>query len=185
MLWVWKTRGMQAVLLLLIPTHKSSQSFTRTNKGSVVQSRRCQCEKQNVLDPLVRFSFCLWDVPVRNCLLQELKNLVLKLWEYSRSKMILWLFYSKGESSAIHVHLVPHDLGSIPGLGRSPGEGKGYPLQYSGLESSMGCIVHGVAKSRTWLSDFHSHISFSFLFSLLKQLFYIFKWCKTSVTCLA
>ena len=41
------------------------------------------------------------------------------------------------------------DLGSIPGLGRSPGEGKGYPLQYSGLENSMNCIVHGLAKSRT------------------------------------
>ena len=38
------------------------------------------------------------------------------------------------------------DLGSIPGLGRSPGEGKGYPLQYSGLEKSMDCIVHGVAE---------------------------------------
>ena len=37
------------------------------------------------------------------------------------------------------------DLGSIPGLGRSPGEGKGYPLLYSGLENSMDCIVHGVA----------------------------------------
>ena len=35
------------------------------------------------------------------------------------------------------------DLGSIPGLGRSPGEAKGYPLQYSGLENSMDCIVHG------------------------------------------
>ena len=39
--------------------------------------------------------------------------------------------------------------------GRSPGEGKGYPLQYSGLENSMDCIVHGVTKSRTRLSDFH------------------------------
>ena len=37
------------------------------------------------------------------------------------------------------------DLGSVPGLGRSSGEGKGYPLQYSGLENSMDCIVHGVA----------------------------------------
>ena len=35
------------------------------------------------------------------------------------------------------------DLGSIPGLGRSPGKGKGYPLQYSGLENSMDCIAHG------------------------------------------
>ena len=40
------------------------------------------------------------------------------------------------------------DSGSATGLGRSPGEGKGYPLQYSGLENSMGCIVHGVAKSQ-------------------------------------
>ena len=47
------------------------------------------------------------------------------------------------------------DLGSIPGLGRSPGEGKGYPLQYSGLENSMDCIVPGVTKSWTRLSDFH------------------------------
>ena len=49
------------------------------------------------------------------------------------------------------------DLGSIPGLGRSPGERKGYPLQYSGLENSIDCIVHEVAKSRTLLSDFHFH----------------------------
>ena len=41
------------------------------------------------------------------------------------------------------------DLGSIPGLGISPGEGKGYPLQYSGLQNSMDCIVHGVTKSQT------------------------------------
>ena len=41
------------------------------------------------------------------------------------------------------------DLGLIPGLGRSLGKGKGYPLQYSGLENSMDCKVHGVAKSRT------------------------------------
>ena len=41
------------------------------------------------------------------------------------------------------------DLGSFPGLGKSPGEGKGYPLQYSGLENSMDCIVYGVTKSQT------------------------------------
>ena len=50
------------------------------------------------------------------------------------------------------------DLGSVPGLGRSPGEGKGYPLQYSGLENSMDCIVHGITKSWTRLSDFHFHL---------------------------
>ena len=47
------------------------------------------------------------------------------------------------------------DLGLIPGLGRSPGEGKGYSLQYSGLENSMNCTVHGVTKSRTQLNNFH------------------------------
>ena len=46
------------------------------------------------------------------------------------------------------------DLGSIPWLGRSPGEGQGYPLQYSDLENSTDCIVHGVTKSQTRLSDF-------------------------------
>ena len=45
-------------------------------------------------------------------------------------------------------------LGSIPGLGRSPGEGKGYPLQCSGLENSMD-YTHGDTKSQTWRSDFH------------------------------
>ena len=39
------------------------------------------------------------------------------------------------------------DLGSIPGSGRSRGEESGYPLQYSGLENSMDCIVRGVAKT--------------------------------------
>ena len=41
------------------------------------------------------------------------------------------------------------DLASIPGLGRSPGEEKGYPLQYSGLENSMDCIVSGVIELDT------------------------------------
>ena len=41
------------------------------------------------------------------------------------------------------------DLGSIPGSGRSPGEGNGYLLQYSGLENSMDCTVHEIAKSWT------------------------------------
>ena len=58
---------------------------------------------------------------------------------------------SAGKESACNVG----DLGSIPGLGRSPEEGKGYPLQYSGLENSKDCIVHGVTKSGTWLSNFH------------------------------
>ena len=58
---------------------------------------------------------------------------------------------STGKESACNAR----DLGSIPGLGRSPGEGKGCPLQYSGLENSMAYIDLGVAKSRIRLSDFH------------------------------
>ena len=50
------------------------------------------------------------------------------------------------------------DPGSIPGLGRFPGEGNGNPLQYSCLENPMDCTVPGVTKSRTRLSDFHSDI---------------------------
>jgi len=57
---------------------------------------------------------------------------------------------SAGKESACNAG----DLGLIPGLGRSPGEGKGYPLQYSGLENPMDCILHGVAESQTQLSDF-------------------------------
>ena len=50
---------------------------------------------------------------------------------------------SAGKESACNAG----DLGSVSGLGRSPGEGKGYPLQYSGLENFMDCLVHGVSKS--------------------------------------
>ena len=48
------------------------------------------------------------------------------------------------------------DLGSIPGLGRYPREENGYSLQYSGLETSMDCIVHRVAKSQTQLKQLSS-----------------------------
>ena len=53
------------------------------------------------------------------------------------------------------------DLDLIPGLGKSSGEGKVYPLKSSGLENSMNCIIHGVAKGQTLLSDFHFHFLFS------------------------
>ena len=52
---------------------------------------------------------------------------------------------STGKESACNAG----DMGLIPGLVRSPGEGNGYPLQYSGLENFMDCIVHGVAESDT------------------------------------
>ena len=70
---------------------------------------------------------------------------------------------SAGKESACSVG----DLGLIPGLVRSPGEGKEYPLQYSGLENCMDCIVLGVTKSQTWLSDFHFG-----MYSLYQQVLY-------------
>ena len=63
---------------------------------------------------------------------------------------------SAGKESAHNVG----DLGSICGLRRSPGEGKDYPFQYSGLENSMDCIVHGVTKSQTLMSEIHFHSFF-------------------------
>ena len=64
------------------------------------------------------------------------------------------LCIAAGKESACNVG----DLGSIPGLGRSPGEGNSYPLQDSGLENSTDCIVHRVTKSRTQLRNFHIFI---------------------------
>ena len=72
-------------------------------------------------------------------------------------KLLGFLCGSADKESACNVG----DLGLIPVLGRSPGEGKGYPLQDSGLENFMDCIVHGVKKSWTRQSDFHFHLCLS------------------------
>ena len=67
-------------------------------------------------------------------------------WRRDRLPTAIFLGFpcgSAGKEPACNVR----DLGLIPGLVRSPGEGKGYPLQYSGLENSMDCIVHGVTNS--------------------------------------
>ena len=66
-----------------------------------------------------------------------------------------FLCSSAGKESACNAG----DLGLIPGLGRSPGEGNGNPFQYSCLENSMDCVVHGAAKSWTQLSNLHFHFS--------------------------
>ena len=73
----------------------------------------------------------------------DFKNLIKR-----NRKLILYVGFpcgSAGKESACNAG----DLGSIPGLGRSPGEGKGYPLQHSALENFMDCTVHGVTKSWT------------------------------------
>ena len=71
----------------------------------------------------------------------------------------LWFSFLHSSAGKESTHNV-EDLGSIPGLGRSPGEGNGYPLQYSGL--GVSCIVHGVAKSRTdWATLTFTSLSLS------------------------
>ena len=76
---------------------------------------------------------------------------------WRRARLPTPVFLDVPGSSAGKKKSTPHagDLGLIPGLGRSSGGGKGYPFQYSGLQNSMDCIVHGVAKNLTPLSNVH------------------------------
>ena len=90
---------------------------------------------------------------------------------------------SDGKESACNVG----DLGSIPGLRRSLGEGNGYPLQFSGLENPMDrgtwrATVHGVAKSWTRLSDFYFQRYFGCLLLSLRRSVWVF---LPPPTCLA
>ena len=71
------------------------------------------------------------------------------------------------------------NLGLIPGLGRSPGEGNSYPLKYSGLENSMDCIVLGVTKSQTRMGDFHMYSYFLIhviLFQFFRRTYIMYIW---------
>ena len=90
---------------------------------------------------LVKNSPAMQETPVRFLCWEDL----LEKGQATHSSILGLPCGSAGQESACNAG----DLGSIPGLGRSPGEAKGYPLEYSGLENSMDCIGHGVAKSRT------------------------------------
>ena len=98
------------------------------------------------------------------------KNIALTIWTFVGIVMSLLFntLSSFAGASQVVVKNPPcnagevRNAGLILGLGRSPGEGHGNPFQYSGLENSMDrgawqATVHGVAKSQTWLSNFHSH----------------------------
>ena len=76
---------------------------------------------------------------------------------------------SNGKERACNVG----DLGLIPRLGTSPGEGNSYSLQYFGLENSMDCILYGVAKSQTWLLTFTSTFTLRFWLMLV-----FMKFCR-------
>ena len=77
------------------------------------------------------------------------------------SRVLFILGFSDGSDSKASTYNV-EDLGSIPGWGRSPGEGNGNPLQYACLGNSMDrgawqATVHGLAKNQTWLSNSNPH----------------------------
>ena len=89
-------------------------------------------------------------------------------WRRDRLPILVFLGFSCGSTGKESTCNVGN-LGLISGLGRSPGERKGYPLQHSSLENSKDCIVHGVAKSQTQLSNLLSFFHFqriSFIFLL-------------------
>ena len=80
---------------------------------------------------------------------------------YSKLKMFMPSLGFPDSSVGKECTCNAEDSSLIPRSGRSAGEGLGYPLQYSGLENSMDCIVHGVTKSQTRLSDFHFYAFFT------------------------
>ena len=99
----------------------------------------------------------LWGIP-KNSLEETKRNL----------KEIMWILGfpcgSAGKESACSVR----DLGLTPGLGRYPGKGKGYPLQYSGLKNSMDCIVHELQRvGRDWATFTFTYVRFGHFCVLL------------------
>ena len=112
------------------------------------------------------FSIISFEISLASLIAQLVKNLpamqetLVQFWvgkiRWRRDRLptpvfLGFLCVSAGKESACKLG----NLGLIPGLERSPEEGKGYPLQYSGLENSMDYTVHEVTKSRTWLNDFY------------------------------
>ena len=83
---------------------------------------------------------------------EEKYHLYVELFKNDRHELIYKGFPGGSDSKVSAYNAV--DLGSISGLGRSSGEGKGYAVQYSDLENALD-YAHEVAKSQTWLSDFH------------------------------
>ena len=79
---------------------------------------------------------------------------------------------SAGKESACNAG----NLGSIPGLGKSPGEVRGYPLQYSGLENPIDCLAHGITKSWTRLSVFHFYFKVQLVQSFILVWLFATKW---------
>ena len=93
------------------------------------------------------------------CSLSQYNKLIFRWLIFLKAKVesIVNIFYILSIISMMHIIFTfcYSLLNLIPGLGRSPREGKVYPLQYSSLENFMDCIIYEVTKNRTQLSDFH------------------------------
>ena len=119
--------------------HFSDEKTERTEVVTCSESLSWQIVGAELEPTQYSFRVCPWRCPLRSTVLGQ------------PSPRQGFPGGSAGKESACNVT----HLGLIPGLGRSPREGNGNPLQYSGLENSMDCMVHWVAKSRTLLSHFH------------------------------
>ena len=110
------------------------------------------------------------------CNARDLSSWIRKIrWRWDRLPTPVFLGFpcgSAGKESACNAG----DLGWFPGLERSPGEGKGYPLQFSGLENSMDCTLHEITKNRTQLSDLHFHFLYCIIYRKVNYIhsFYIY-----------
>ena len=139
-------------MIIPLVTERESSEFPSSTWFQSAETRRAKPKRQ--VKAKQSFSGILLEVPF----LVTCSSLPIKHWVSKTSIFLTPVISfggfpcgSAGKESACNVG----DLGLIPGFGRSPGEGKGYPLQYPGLETFMDYIVHGVAKSWTWLSIFH------------------------------
>ena len=119
-------------------------------------------KQHSLMDDIEKKVLAVWLEDQRICLQcrrPQFNSWIGKIhWKRDRLPTPVFLGFPCGSTGKESVcNSLQGDLGDLDliGLGRSPGEGKGYPLQYSDLENSMDCIVHGVAKSWTLLSDFH------------------------------
>ena len=160
--------------LLLGNSAQTCTNFPENCKCSCVGYRGKASIIPSIHRPILNFQYSfqlieglhstfLWHFQVLNCV-YFLENEVVSRHMFGSILTINWLTpYFPGGSNGKESACSVGDLGLIPGLGRYPGEGKGYPLQYSGLGNSMDrgawqATVRGVAKSQTRLRDFHFSI---------------------------
>ena len=125
--------------------------YCQTTKGRPFTLRYCGW-RASLIAQLIKSATAMQVTPVQSL---GLNPWVVKMhWRRGRLLTPVFLGFPCG-SAGKRICLQCRRLGFYPGLGRSPGEGKGYPLQYSGLKNSMDYTVHGVTKSQTQLDNFH------------------------------